>query len=131
MTATALLQLGEAYLWAGAVLAVAFLVLGLDRVEPNARGAYAFRALIVPGLVLVWPLVAFRWWQLARGRDLGCGRHAPPRIAQSVMALTLGIAVPVLMFSAMLLRQAGPLEAEPVLLLPPGQPADGEVESAQ
>jgi hypothetical protein len=52
---------------AGGVVAVAFLLVGLDRVDPVARGAYAFRPLLVPGLVLLWPLVLWRWAVLARG----------------------------------------------------------------
>ncbi|MCC6716492.1 MAG: hypothetical protein IT555_01280 [Acetobacteraceae bacterium] len=51
---------------AGVVVAVAFLFLGLDRIDPAARGAYAFRPLLVPGLVLLWPLVLWRWRVLAR-----------------------------------------------------------------
>jgi hypothetical protein len=37
-------------------------------VDPAARGAYAFRPLLLPGLVLLWPLVAWRWAVLARTR---------------------------------------------------------------
>lgn len=51
----------------GLAVAAAFLLLGLDRVDPAARGAYAFRPLLVPGLVLLWPLVLWRWHVLARG----------------------------------------------------------------
>lgn len=53
------------YLSIGAVVSTAFLVLGLDRVDPGARGALAFRPLIVPGLVLLWPLVLAIWWRKA------------------------------------------------------------------
>ena len=61
-------QAAVAYSAVGAFVAAAFLLLGLDRVDPAARGAYAFRPLLVPGLVLLWPLVALRWLALARGR---------------------------------------------------------------
>jgi hypothetical protein len=50
----------------GALVALAFLVSGLDRIMPAARGAYAFRPLLVPGLVLLWPVVVWRWRALAR-----------------------------------------------------------------
>ena len=53
---------------AGLVVAAAFLFRGLDRIDPAARGAYAFRPLLVPGLVLLWPLVLWRWRVLARER---------------------------------------------------------------
>jgi hypothetical protein len=50
----------------GIVVGVAFLFLGIDRVDPAARGSYAFRPLLLPGLVLLWPFVAARWFVLGR-----------------------------------------------------------------
>ena len=55
-----------AYLLIGAAVAAAFLFLGIDRIDPAARGAYAFRPLLLPGLMLLWPLVLWRWRVLAR-----------------------------------------------------------------
>jgi hypothetical protein len=45
-------------------LAVAFLLWGIDRIDPAAAGAYAFRPLLFPGIVLLWPVVALRWLTL-------------------------------------------------------------------
>ena len=45
----------------GSVLAAAFLLWGIDRVDAAANGAYAFRPLLIPGIVLLWPVVAVRW----------------------------------------------------------------------
>jgi hypothetical protein len=56
------------YATIGAVLAVTFLLWGIDRLDPAAAGAYAFRPLLMPGLVLLWPLVAARWIALERRR---------------------------------------------------------------
>jgi hypothetical protein len=53
----------------GVVVGVAFLFLGIDRVDPAARGSYAFRPLLLPGLTLLWPFVAVRWFMLARSRS--------------------------------------------------------------
>ena len=50
----------------GVLVGVAFLFLGIDRVDDSARGAYAFRPLLLPGLVLLWPFVVLRWYLLAR-----------------------------------------------------------------
>ena len=47
----------------GLIVGAAFLFLGIDRFDPAARGAYAFRPLLLPGCVLLWPFVAFRWWR--------------------------------------------------------------------
>ena len=46
------------YLLAGAHVALAFIPL-LGRIDPAARGAYGFRLLIAPGVILLWPLVVW------------------------------------------------------------------------
>ena len=63
-TAAFLIELGRFYLIAGGVVAALFLVIGVDRVEPSARGSYAFRPLLIPGICLIWPLVLYRWYVL-------------------------------------------------------------------
>ena len=44
------------YLIAGANVALLFIPL-IGRIDPAARGAYGFRLLIAPGVILLWPLV--------------------------------------------------------------------------
>lgn len=61
------LALAGAYAAAGLAIGLAFIFRGLDRIDPAARGAHAFRPLLLPGLVLLWPLVLWRWRQRARG----------------------------------------------------------------
>ncbi|MCV0425788.1 MAG: hypothetical protein K5905_09960 [Roseibium sp.] len=61
-----LIDLGQYYLMAGGVVAALFLVIGVDRVEPSARGSYAFRPLLIPGICLIWPLVLYRWYVLEK-----------------------------------------------------------------
>lgn len=69
-TASFLIEIGRYYLIAGAVVAAAFLVVGIDRVEPSARGSYVFRPLLIPGICLIWPLVLYRWIRLEKhGED--------------------------------------------------------------
>ena len=53
----------------GALVAVLFLLFGIDRVDPAARCAYAFRPMIAPGIVLLWPVVLVRWAVLERRRS--------------------------------------------------------------
>jgi hypothetical protein len=59
------------FLWAysvtGSAVALAFLFWGFDKVDKAAHGAYAVRPLLLPGLVLLWPMVFARWWQLRQG----------------------------------------------------------------
>jgi hypothetical protein len=59
--ASVLIQVAQAYLWAGAAVAAAFLLWGVDRIDPSARRAYLFRLLALPGVVGLWPLVLWRW----------------------------------------------------------------------
>jgi hypothetical protein len=64
-------SLAFAYACCGGAVAVAFLSVGLDRIDPAARGAYTFRPLLVPGVVLLWPLVLVLW----RRRALAAMEH--------------------------------------------------------
>lgn len=51
----------------GLAVALVFVVWGFDRVDAAAHGAYAMRPLLIPGLVMLWPVVLVRWITLARG----------------------------------------------------------------
>lgn len=66
--AEGLIWLVTAYGGIGLVVAVVFLLVGLDRIDEDARGSYAFRPLLIPGLVILWPVVLVRWWELERAR---------------------------------------------------------------
>ena len=61
-----LIQAVEIYGMIGAGVAALFLLFGVDRVAPGARGAYLFRPLVAPGVILLWPLVLWRWRALER-----------------------------------------------------------------
>jgi hypothetical protein len=61
-----LMTLAEVYGALGLGVAVAFLIVGIERVDPAARGAYLFRPLLIPGIVLLWPVVVWRWRALQR-----------------------------------------------------------------
>ena len=118
MTA-ALILIGQGYLGAGLAVAAVFLTFGIGRVEPPARDSYLFRPLLVPGCVLVWPLVLWRWRALERGAEAGCARHRPPRAAQVRMGIALAVLVPLIMGAGLVLRQDGPRERPAVMLEAP------------
>lgn len=59
------------YIWVGTAVAGLFLLVGIDRIDPSARGTYLFRLLLIPGVVGLWPLVLWRWLGAVRG-----GGHA-------------------------------------------------------
>lgn len=65
-TAGVLVAVVGAYGAVGLVIGVAFLLFAIDRMDPAAVGAYAFRPLLLPGLVLLWPLVLRRWLAFER-----------------------------------------------------------------
>lgn len=50
----------------GGVVAIAFLLFGIDRIDDGARGSYVFRPLLAPGIMMLWPLVIWRWRALER-----------------------------------------------------------------
>ena len=66
--AETIVQLATLYGLAGLAVALVFLVWGIDRIDPSAQGAHAFRPLLIPGIVLLWPIVVVRWAMLERRR---------------------------------------------------------------
>lgn len=50
------------YAAAGAIFSLAFLTLGLKRIDHGAKGAgFTFRLMIFPGLMALWPIMLVRW----------------------------------------------------------------------
>jgi hypothetical protein len=68
VAAEVLISIASWYAGLGAAVAALFLAVGLNRIDPAGHGSYLFRVLLVPGLVLLWPIVLLRWLQLERGR---------------------------------------------------------------
>ena len=65
--AAALIEGLQFYAMVGVGVAALFIAFGLEQVDASSRGSWAFRPLILPGLILLWPLVLLRWLALARG----------------------------------------------------------------
>jgi len=61
MLAQLLVLAAIVYAAIGLAVMLAFVFYGVDRIDPSARGAYAFRPLILPGGILLWPLVLRIW----------------------------------------------------------------------
>ncbi|NEQ48321.1 MAG: hypothetical protein F6K00_34235 [Leptolyngbya sp. SIOISBB] len=52
----------RAYVFAGLIFTIPFLICGIQRVDPDAKGwNIGFRLVIIPGLCVFWPLLAVRW----------------------------------------------------------------------
>ena len=61
-TVTAIFECIALYAAVGAVFALVFLLLGLNRIDHGAKGAgLGFRLMILPGLIALWPLMLIRW----------------------------------------------------------------------
>ena len=70
MIAAYFLILMGVYLLCGLIFVVPFVLAGVGRIVPHAvHGTWGFRLLIVPGTILLWPLLARRWLK---------GVHEPP-----------------------------------------------------
>ena len=56
------------YGYIGLAVAAAFLLFGIERVDPRAHRTYTFRPLLIPGCIVLWPLVIARWVAAERQR---------------------------------------------------------------
>jgi len=62
-----LLLASSIYLGIGFLIGVAFLILGVKKVDPAAIGAsFGFRLVVLPGTVLLWPVALLVWLRSAR-----------------------------------------------------------------
>ena len=69
-----LIKAVRAYIFAGAIFSAVFVIFGIHRVDPDARGwSIGFRLIIFPGLCVFWPLFATRW---IRGKSKPTERNA-------------------------------------------------------
>ena len=102
--AAAIIAIAMAYLAVGAGVALAFLLFGLDRIDPGARGAYGFRALIGPGLVLLWPLVVYRWLLATAAHDARA--PADQAAAHRVAWFCLAVLVPAILLTGLVQRRS-------------------------
>ena len=92
----------------GLTTAVIFLTVGIDRIDDDARGAYVFRILLIPGIILIWPMVLLRWITLELGRDQPHSRHQPPRDAHLTVWAVLAVMIILVFSSAILFRSEVP-----------------------
>jgi len=117
--AEVILMLAQAWGVIGALVAVPFLIFGMDQIDEDARGAYVFRPLLVPGILLIWPLVLWRWWVLASDRDTWAKRYRPVRKSHQWFAFAMTLAIPLIIIAGLSVRQVWPADIAPVQLTPP------------
>ncbi len=79
-----------AYLALGALFAGPFVLIGVGRIDPHAATAsWGFRLVIVPGVILLWPTLARRWW---RGKSGWPEERTAHRLAAALPARREGAA---------------------------------------
>ncbi len=60
----------KSWLVLGGLFALPFLVRGVTSIDPVARDSkWTFRVMLVPGVVLLWPLLLWRWVAGGRARE--------------------------------------------------------------
>ena len=105
--------------WIGAAVALAFLTFGMDKIDEDADGAYVFRPLVVPGILLVWPLVLWRWAVLATGKDHWPNRYRTKRRNHHWVGMIMPVAIIIILTVGWSVRQAWPDYIMPEQLSPP------------
>ncbi len=62
LLAELVVDLLAAYAALGTLFAIAFVASGVKRIDPVARGSgLGFKMIILPGVVLLWPVLPRRW----------------------------------------------------------------------
>lgn len=100
----------------GAIISAVFLTVGIDRVDEDARGAYIFRPLLIPGVMLIWPLVLWRWWRIESQRAGWAERYRPVRGAHGAAAILMSLGIIIIVLAGLSVRQQWPADVAPVQL---------------
>ncbi|WP_299553124.1 hypothetical protein [uncultured Tateyamaria sp.] len=100
----------------GALVAAVFLTIGIDRIDEDARGAYVFRPLLIPGVLLIWPIVLWRWWQIETERAAWADRYRPVRASYGLAIIAMSIGILVIVITGLSVRQTWPADIAPVQL---------------
>lgn len=116
MTAAGLVHLVQIWGALGVLVACGFLTFGLGQIDEDAQDAVTFRPLLIPGILVLWPLVVWRWWVLATGRDNWQRRHRPPRRIHGATAIALAAVLALTLVVSFSIRQQWPAELAPVQL---------------
>lgn len=117
--AAAILMAVEVWGWVGAAVAAIFLTIGIDRIDEDARGAYIFRPLLIPGVLVIWPLVLWRWYRHETGTDAWPARYAPPRQSHFWVGLIMPLGLLLIIATGLMIRQTWPADFVPVQISAP------------
>ncbi|MBY5932086.1 hypothetical protein KUV51_03665 [Tateyamaria omphalii] len=114
--ATALVMAMQTWGIVGALVAAVFLTIGIDRIDEDVRGAYIFRPLLIPGVLLIWPLVLWRWWQIETERAAWADRYRPVRASYGLAVVLMSLGIIAVVIAGLSVRQSWPADIAPVQL---------------
>ena len=114
--AEALVMTMQGWLVVGALVAAVFLTIGIDRIDEDARGAYIFRPLLIPGVLLIWPIVLWRWWQIEAEAAPWAARYRPVRASYGAAVILMSLGIVAIVVAGLSVRQSWPADAAPVQL---------------
>jgi hypothetical protein len=103
----------------GALVAVPFLTFGIDQLDEDARGAYVFRPLLIPGILVIWPFILWRWYVLAAGKEEWARRYKPRRASHQWFGFVMPIVILTIIIVGLSIRQTWPTDIAPVQLSTP------------
>ena len=95
----------------GCLVAIVFLAYGADRILEDARGVYLFRVLVAPGVVLLWPVVLWRWYAREKDTIAWQDHHSPRRSLAGWLELIMSFSLVALLVVAA--AYVGPPEDSP------------------
>lgn len=114
--AQALVMAMQAWGIIGALVAAVFLTIGMDRIDEDARGAYIFRPLLIPGVLLIWPLVLWRWWRIETEAAPWAARYRAVRAPYGPAVIAMSIAIVAVIATGLSVRQTWPADVAPLQL---------------
>ena len=120
-TAAFLILFGKIWLGLGSAVALAFLTFGIDQIDEDARDTYVFRPLLIPGVLILWPLVLWRWYILATDSEKWARRYKPNRVAHRWIGYALPVAIVVIVATGLSVRQQWPADYEPQQIAAPAE----------
>ena len=106
----------QVWLGLGALVAGAFLFIGIGQVDEDAQDVFAFRPLLIPGILVIWPLVIWRWWMISTGKDINRHHKAAPRDTHGTVAILLAIILIATLFISFSIHQEQPVNVSPIKL---------------
>jgi hypothetical protein len=74
---------------------------------------------LIPGILVIWPLVLWRWYVYEAGIEAPGRRYKPPRKAHLAVGFLLPVGVALIILTGLSLRQTWPSHVAPVQLTAP------------